>query len=214
MRGFDLLKRVTLSGLNADVVRVPISIFDRPCAAHDVSVAEYEWAVHQPFFFEGMKDLAEITREALAGMDLELVDVERAPLGLLRITIDHESGVAIEHCEQVSRQLSRVYEVEGIDYRRLEVGSPGVDRPLRTEQDFLRFVGERVEVRLREAIDNQKVFKGVLQSVAPTGTADTGRQFAVEYQVKKGEFRLATFAIADVDKAKLDPLLDFKGRKR
>jgi ribosome maturation factor RimP len=161
-----------------------------------------------------MKDLAEITREALAGMDLELVDVERAPFGLLRITIDHESGVAIEHCEQVSRQLSRVYEVEGIDYGRLEVGSPGVDRPLRTEKDFLKFLGERIEVKLREAIENQKVFKGVLKSVTPTGTADTGRHFEVEYQVKKGEFRQVTFAVSDIDKAKLDPLLDFKGRKR
>ena len=95
-----------------------------------------------------MKDLVDITRQALAGMELELVTVDRAPMGLLRITIDCDSGVSIEHCESVSKQLSRVYEVEGIDYRRLEVGSPGVDRPLRTERDFQRFLGERIELKL------------------------------------------------------------------
>jgi len=52
-------------------------------------------------------------------MDVELVDVERAALGLLRITIDRVEGVRIEDCEQVSKHLSRVYEVENIDYRRL-----------------------------------------------------------------------------------------------
>lgn len=161
-----------------------------------------------------MKDLVELTREALAGMDLELVDVERAPMGLLRITIDHASGVNIEHCEQVSKQLSRVFEVEGIDYRRLEVGSPGVDRPLRTERDFERFVGERIEVKLREAIDNQKVFKGTLLAATSPDTEKVGKQFEVEYEVKKGELCRVTFAVTDVDKAKLDPLLDFKGRKR
>lgn len=161
-----------------------------------------------------MKDIVELTREALAGMGLELVDVERAPMGLLRITIDHESGVNIEHCEQVSKQLSRVFEVESIDYRRLEVGSPGVDRPLRTEQDFERFEGERIEVKLREAIDNQKVFRGMLLAATSPDSGKLGKRFEVEYEVKKGEFCRVMFAVTDVDKAKLDPLLDFKGRKR
>ena len=63
----------------------------------------------QPIFFEYMADLFALTEEALAGMDLELVDVERAALGLLRVTIDRVGGVRIEDCEQVSRQLSRVF---------------------------------------------------------------------------------------------------------
>ena len=71
-------------------------------------------------------------------MDVEFVDIERAALGLLRVTIDRPEGVRIEDCEQVSKHLSRVFEVENIDYRRLEVGSPGVDRPLKTEADFKR----------------------------------------------------------------------------
>ncbi len=165
-----------------------------------------------------MKDLLELTQQALTGMDLEVVDVERAPLGLLRVTIDRVdqeagqvSGIKIEDCEKVSRQLSRVFEVEGIDYRRLEVGSPGVDRPLRTEKDFDRFIGERVEVKLREPIDNRKVFQGVL---APSCEQDGLKRFVIEYQENKGENKQITFGISDVERAKLDPLLDFKGRKR
>ncbi len=93
-------------------------------------------------------------------MDVELVDVETAALGLLRVTIDRPEGVRIEDCEQVSRQLSRVYEVENIDYKRLEVGSPGVDRPLRSEADFRRFATACGEVKLRQAVENRKVFTG------------------------------------------------------
>ena len=166
-----------------------------------------------------MKDLVELTREALAAMDLEVVDVERAPRGLLRVTIDRPytgeagqvSDVKIEDCERVSRQLSRVYEVEGIDYRRLEVGSPGVDRPLKSENDFNRFIGERVDVRLRESIDNRRSFQGVLRLSAEAGGS---KRFVVEYQENKGETKQAAFDISDVERAKLDPLLDFKGRKR
>lgn len=166
-----------------------------------------------------MKDLLELTRQALAGMDIEVVDVERAPLGLLRVTIDsawhHDSdgmsSVKVEDCEKVSRQLSRVYEVEGIDYRRLEVGSPGVDRALKTQADFERFAGERVEVKLREPVENRRVFQGVL---ALSGLSGSVKQFVVEYEQNKGEKKQVAFGIADVERAKLDPLLDFKGRKR
>ena len=67
---------------------------------------------------------------------------------------------------------------------------------------------------MREAVDDQKVFKGVLQIAAerqePGGTV----LFDLEHQVKKGDVRRITFSISDVDRAKLDPLLDFKGRKR
>src|SRR3546814_19374945 len=96
-------------------------------------------------------------------MDVELVDVERAPLGLLRVTIDRAEGVRIEDCEQVSKHLSRVFEVENIDYKRLEVGSPGIDRPLKRVADFIRFANERVEIKLRDAIDKRKVYAGVLR---------------------------------------------------
>ena len=164
-----------------------------------------------------MADLFTISQQALASMDVEFVDIERAALGLLRVTIDRPEGVRIEDCEQVSKHLSRVFEVENIDYRRLEVGSPGVDRPLKTEADFMRFIGERVEIKLREAIDNQKVFSGELVdlsgSVSATGIG-ASMPFGIEFEAKKGEIRQVAFAFSDVERDKLNPVLDFKGKKR
>lgn len=171
----------------------------------------------QPFFFGRMADLFTITQQALASMDIEFIDIERAPLGLLRVTIDRPEGVRIEDCEQVSKHLSRVFEVENIDYRRLEVGSPGVDRPLKTESDFKRFIGERIEIKLREAVDNQKVFSGkLIDLTGSTDAAGTEAQlpFGIEFEAKKGEFRQVAFAFSDVERAKLNPVLDFKGKKR
>jgi ribosome maturation factor RimP len=172
-----------------------------------------------------MADLFAMTQEALAGMDVELVDVERAAMGLLRVTIDRSGGVNVGDCEQVSRQLSRVYEVENIDYRRLEVGSPGVDRPLRSEADFQRFAGQRVEVRLRQAVDGRKVFSGTLivpdkEDGQQAGGADAAggmgaaTGYAIEFEAKKDDMQQVHFAFTDVERAKLDPVLDFKGKKR
>ena len=150
-------------------------------------------------------------------MDIEFIDIERSALGLLRVTIDRPDGVRIEDCEQVSKQLSRVFEVENVDYRRLEVGSPGVDRPLKSEADFKRFIGERIEVKLREAVDNQKVFSGELFDLGGLTSgagADAMQAFGIEFEAKKGEIRQVTFTFSDVERAKLNPVLDFKGKKR
>lgn len=150
-------------------------------------------------------------------MDVELVDVERAALGLLRVTIDKAGGVRIEDCEQVSRQLSRVYEVENIDYKRLEVGSPGTDRPLRTEAELRRFTGERIEIKLREPLDGRKVFSGILSVPAADGDAAADTQqtvFGLEFEAKKNDIQVLNFTLGDVERAKLDPVLDFKGKKR
>lgn len=165
-----------------------------------------------PFFLDFMAaELIALTQEALVGMDVELVDVERAPGGLLRVTIDRPEGVRIEDCERVSKHLSRVFEVEDIDYLRLEVGSPGVDRPLKRPEDFLRFAGERVEIRLRQAVDNRKVFTGVLQaSQDESGSA----AYSLKYETQSGELQVLGFTFDDVERAKLDPILDFKGKKR
>ncbi|MGB3431848.1 ribosome maturation factor RimP [Achromobacter sp.] len=167
-----------------------------------------------------MADLFALTKEALAGMDVELVDVERAALGLLRVTIDRVGGVRIEDCEQVSRQLSRVFEVENVDYKRMEVGSPGVDRPLRNEAEFRRFAGERIEIKLREALDGRKVFAGILtmpEDDAAASDAAAGMQktvFGLEFEAKKNEVQVLNFTVDDIERAKLDPVLDFKGKKR
>ncbi|MDN5842388.1 MAG: ribosome maturation factor RimP [Alcaligenaceae bacterium] len=160
-----------------------------------------------------MADIFAIAQQAMLGMGVELVDIERAPLGLLRVTIDRPEGVRIDDCEAASRHLSRVFEVEGIDYKRLEVSSPGVDRPLRQAADYVRFAGRRIELRLREALDNRKVFIGVLS--APEDIADPAEvRFSLEYEVRPGDMQVLQFSFDDVDRAKLDPVLDFKGKKR
>jgi len=159
---------------------------------------------------EFMADIYAVTQQALLGFDVELVDVERAPLGVLRVIIDRPEGVRIEDCEQVSRQLSHVFEVENVDYKRLEVSSPGVDRPLRRLADYVRFAGQRIELRLSEPVDSRKVFTGILRI---TEEGDTPR-FGLDYEDQAGEPRTLPFSFDDVDRARLDPVLDFKGKKR
>jgi ribosome maturation factor RimP len=160
-----------------------------------------------------MVDLFALTQEALAGMEIELLDVERAPLGLLRVIIDRPEGVRLLDCEQVSRQLSRVYDVENIDYKRLEVSSPGVDRPLRREVDLHHYSGQRVAVKLRQAVEGQRVFSGTL--IAPDSMGqETGQAvFSVQFEAKKDDTRVVNFIFADVEYAKLDPVLNFKGKQ-
>lgn len=163
-----------------------------------------------------MADIFALTQETLAGTDIELIDVERAPLGLLRVTIDRPEGVRIEDCEQVSRQLSRVFEVENVDYKRLEVGSAGVDRPLKRVDDFVRFANERVEIRLREAVNNRKVYVGLLRAPQNATAVDASADpvFGLEFETESGAVQVLNFNFGDVDRAKLDPILDFKGKKR
>lgn len=161
-----------------------------------------------------MADIFALTQEVLEGTDLEIVDIERAPLGLLRVTLDRPGGVRIEDCEQVSKQLSRVLEVEGIDYQRLEVGSPGVDRPLKKEADFIRFAGEHIEIRLREPRDNRKVFAGLLLPVDEQGAEKRVFGLALDPVAKNSQAETINFTFDEIDRAKLDPVLDFKGKKR
>ena len=98
---------------------------------------------------------------------LELVDVEYNKEGdnwILRVFIDKEGGIDLEDCEQVSEELSTHLDVEDpIDHSYLlEVSSPGLDRPLRTDEDFARFAGELVEVSTYAPVDGQKEFVGEL----------------------------------------------------
>ncbi|VCU72175.1 Ribosome maturation factor RimP [Pigmentiphaga humi] len=165
-----------------------------------------------------MADLFQLSEQSLAGLGIELVDVERAGQGLLRVTIDREGGVRIEDCEAVSRQLSRVYEVENIDYARLEVGSPGTDRPLRTARDFKRFAGERAQVKLRLPFEGRKVFIGTLTVLedAPADEANKGAEpeaFGIEFEAKEGEIQVLRFTLDEIERAKLDPVLNFRGKK-
>ncbi len=159
----------------------------------------------------GLLDLIEKT---VAGMDYELVDLEQAAGGLLRVYIDFSADnadqgqIAIEDCEKVSHQLSHVLLVENIAYERLEVSSPGLDRPLKKLADYTRFVGEEAVIKLRQpmpAAANRKSFQGVL--LAPEG--DT---LKLEFEGKDGRAVL-DFTLPDVDKARLVPKVDFRSRK-
>ncbi|MDH5761837.1 MAG: ribosome maturation factor RimP [Nitrospinota bacterium] len=99
---------------------------------------------------------------------LELVDVEYKKEGknwYLRIFIDKEGGVTVDDCTQVSRQVEDLIEVEGVvpSSYTLEVSSPGLDRPLKKEKDFIRYQGKRVHVTTFTPIHQQKDFKGIIR---------------------------------------------------
>ena len=98
----------------------------------------------------------------VSGMGYELVDAEMAAGGVLRVYIDRAEGIRMEDCELVSRQLSHALAVDDFDYRRLEVSSPGLDRPLKKPADFVRFAGTEVSVKLKRPLEGRRHFEGVL----------------------------------------------------
>jgi ribosome maturation factor RimP len=111
-----------------------------------------------------------ILEPTLTGMGFELVDAQVSNRGrFLRIFMDKPGGITLEDCAAVSRHLSRVLEVEGIDYDRLEVSSPGLDRPLRKPADFARFAGQKVDVRMRLAdATGRRRYIGLLRGIEGT----------------------------------------------
>ncbi|MBU6505414.1 MAG: ribosome maturation factor RimP [Betaproteobacteria bacterium] len=111
-------------------------------------------------------DVAGSIEKTVTGLGYEFVDFERAGRGLLRVFIDKAGGIGVEDCAAVSNQLTRVFAVEGIDYDRLEVSSPGLDRPLKREADFERFAGRDVKLRLRVPRAGQRNFVGRIVSTA------------------------------------------------
>ena len=115
-----------------------------------------------------MAAMAKVVELTLAGMGFELVDARASGGGRhLSIFIDRPGGITVDHCAEVSRQLSRVLEVEGIDYDRLEVSSPGLDRPLCKPADFTRFAGSKVDVKMRTRDESgRKRFTGLLRGEA------------------------------------------------
>jgi len=110
--------------------------------------------------------LENLLESTLAGLGYELVDVEQLSRGkLIRVYVDKEGGISIDDCVAISNHLSSLLAVEDIDYDRLEVSSPGLDRPLKKENDFLRFIGETVKLKLRVPLQGQRNFIGVLREV-------------------------------------------------
>jgi ribosome maturation factor RimP len=141
--------------------------------------------------------LEKLVEPVVSGMGYELVDLQAAGGGrLLRLFIDKPGGIGVEDCASVSRQLSRVFEVEGVDYERMEVSSPGLDRPLRKAVDFVRFAGQRAEVRMRTPdATGRRRFMGVLR-----GAAEGRLSMEVEGQ-------MVQLALEDIERAKLAPQL-------
>ncbi|WP_395406189.1 ribosome maturation factor RimP [Pseudoduganella sp. UC29_106] len=159
--------------------------------------------------------LPELIEKTVSGLGYEMVDYERAERGLLRVFIDfsaedaEEKGpITVEDCATVSHQLSHVLTVENVPYERLEISSPGLDRPLRKFSDFVRFAGSEAIVKLRMAIPgtaNRKSYQGIL-------TEPEGEQLGIEFEGKDGPAVL-NFTLADIDKARLVPQVDFRSRK-
>jgi ribosome maturation factor RimP len=186
----------------------------------------------QPIFFvrsvfagsidAGMSWQAVIER-TVGALGYELVDCERSAGGLLRVFIDRVPGdprgefIVVEDCEAVTRQLQHVLEVENCAYERLEVSSPGLDRPLKRAADYERFAGQQVNLTLKLPFKGRKKYRGTL--VAPGGAAgqegwrlllDTGPAEAPG----SDELQQALdFGLDEVREARLVPVLDFKGRR-
>lgn len=152
--------------------------------------------------------------KTVTGLGYDLVDTERSPKGLLRVYIDKlpssvsvspgSEFITVEDCERVTRQLQHVLEVESCAYERLEVSSPGLDRPLKKPADYLRFSGERIDLTLKQAFKGRKHFQGVLEPLGDgwrlVFTAD-------------GVDQALDFAFDEVREARLVPVVDFKGRR-
>jgi ribosome maturation factor RimP len=110
--------------------------------------------------------LADLIEQAVTGLGYELVEFETSPRArLLRIFIDCPQGVNIDDCSKVSNHLSRLFTVENVDYDRLEISSPGMDRPLKKAADFERFAGQQAQMRMRLPINGQRNFTGLLAGV-------------------------------------------------
>ena len=184
----------------------------------------------------------------MAGLGYDLVEVERSAGGLLRVTIDlpwtaptseavaagvPEPFVTVEDCEKVTRQLQFALEVDGADYKRLEVSSPGIDRPLRNEQDFERFVGSVIDLTLKapmgaaaagQVSPTRKKFRGTLERVVG---ADGAQGWQIVWsdapEPKPGQkvskkrapapLHALGFVLDELRDARLAPIVDFKGRK-
>jgi ribosome maturation factor RimP len=187
--------------------------------------------------------LQETVEQIVTGLGYELVEIERSQGGLLRVTIDwpwtlerlsqegtEEIFVTVEDCERVTRQLQFTLEVEEVPYQRLEVSSPGIDRPLKKELDFERFKGDEIDITLKNPMGAQangltsvlrKKFRGVLESAEAEGTwqivwSDAPKPKPGQRVSKKKEpapMQVLSFKLDELKEARLAPIVDFKGRQ-
>lgn len=156
-----------------------------------------------------------VVEQTVTGLGYELVDCERVSQGLLRVYIDrvpghqYETGesecVTVDDCEKVTRQLQYVLEVEACDYNRLEVSSPGLDRPLKKPADYARFVGAQIDITLKMPFQGRKKYRGVLEAV--------GDAWQLVLADGKQDQALG-FTLEEVREARLVPVIDFKRGRR
>ncbi len=150
----------------------------------------------------------------VTGLGYDLVDTERTPGGLLRVYLDRVAGdpagefITVDDCEKVTRQLQHVLEVEGCAYERLEVSSPGLDRPLKRAEDYARFAGVEIDLTLKVPFKGKKKYRGVLHAqgdgwrVVFSGSGNGGTTD-----------QALDFSLNEVREARLVPVVDFKGRR-
>lgn len=144
-------------------------------------------------------DIQDILDKTLPGLGYECVDYELTPQGILRIFIDNETGITVEDCATVSNHLSRVFMVEDVDYKHLEISSPGLDRPLKKASDFVRFMGSQAKIKTRLPVEGQKNFIGKIE-----GFDEATQIITVSFDGKTAQIELS-----NVDKARIKPEFKF-----
>lgn len=158
------------------------------------------WA--QPIFFCFAAlpvNLQTILEGTLPALGYELVDLELSPKGrLVRVFIDRPGGVDVEDCASVSGHLTRLFAVENVDFERLEVSSPGLDRPLKAANDYERFAGREAQLWLREPVEGAKRLKGLLRGL------DGG---AAIVETAKGTLRVP---LEGIERARLVPKIEWR----
>jgi ribosome maturation factor RimP len=166
-----------------------------------------------------------VVERTVTGLGYDLVDAEKSAGGLLRVFIDHlppsNEFITVDDCEKVTRQLQHVLEVEACAYERLEVSSPGLDRPLKKAADYARFVGEQIEITLKLPFKGRKKFSGELQALgegwrlvlAKDPRAGKGPKKAAAQVAGADTDQALDFSLDEVREAHLVPVVDFKGRR-
>jgi ribosome maturation factor RimP len=146
-------------------------------------------------------DLGELLESTVPALGYELVDWDRsARTRLVRVFIDKPAGVDVEDCARVSNHLTRLFTVEDIDFERLEVSSPGLDRPVKRLGDYARFAGQEAQLTLSAPVDGAKRIKGILR-----GTE--GDAVLVETAAGVKSFRFET-----ITRTRLVPAIDWTKR--
>jgi ribosome maturation factor RimP len=150
-------------------------------------------------------------------LGFELVDCEQTPGGILRVFIDVPSGdrlIDINDCEQVSNQLVHQLPVEGVDFDRLEVSSPGLDRRLTKPAHFDRFVGQQVKLKLKRPLNNRRNFEGRLTNIDGQSSPSSAPAYRLVLEEKADGESVLDFELSDLEQARLVPEFSFKEKRR